>query len=279
MCMMIVKPAGVDIPDEYIENSFDNNPDGAGFAYVKDGVIWLGKGYRTHEGFLRAYRKHVTLAMPALLHFRLATHGSQVEENCHPFSVAEGVVMAHNGIIPGMELKDDESDTRAFIRTVVQPDLTTSPSLLHQPAWHAKLEKMIGGSKLAFLAQDGKFQIVGEKLGTWNNGAWYSNGGYRINYSSFAHIYSRGGGSTWRSGGFSSESRDGYDTLAREVEYGNEPSDIGMEHPVLLNMRHIVRCTYCDHRIKGDFVMDLETGHVACSECVNVKSTQIGALG
>lgn len=67
-----------------------------------------------------------------VLHFRLATHGSIKPQNCHPFVVSNRIrdlrtlryagtdeIIAHNGIIPGIEFKtekNDLSDTMLFTK-------------------------------------------------------------------------------------------------------------------------------------------------------------------
>ena len=52
MCIAIVKPQGTVISDEYLENCFDNNNDGAGIAYAKDGTIYIVKGIFDKKQFM-----------------------------------------------------------------------------------------------------------------------------------------------------------------------------------------------------------------------------------
>ena len=46
MCIIAAKPAGVAMPSpEQIEVMWHNNPDGGGIMYVKDGSVYIDKGY------------------------------------------------------------------------------------------------------------------------------------------------------------------------------------------------------------------------------------------
>src|SRR6266545_3554785 len=55
-CVAIYKPKGVQIAKKYLSNSFENNKDGAGFAYAKDGKITINKGYFSFEEFWKAFK-------------------------------------------------------------------------------------------------------------------------------------------------------------------------------------------------------------------------------
>ena len=57
MCIAIVKPQGTEISDEYLENCFDNNNDGAGLAYAKNGKLYIVKGIFNKKQFIQEVRK------------------------------------------------------------------------------------------------------------------------------------------------------------------------------------------------------------------------------
>lgn len=53
MCIAIVKPQGTEISDEYLKNCFENNPDGAGIAYARDGKLYIVKGIFNQNTFIK----------------------------------------------------------------------------------------------------------------------------------------------------------------------------------------------------------------------------------
>lgn len=275
MCMMIVKPAGKSVPEDHILNSWSHNEDGAGFACARNGKITLEKGFRSVGKFLEAYHQTVTDDVPAILHFRFATHGRVDTQNCHPFAVTNDVVMAHNGIIPNIKTEAGESDTAAFVRTVVRPDLQMSPSIIHQQAWHEKLCKMIGNSKLGFLTSDGRTLVDGENLGVWNDGIWYSNSGYSYDANDYAYAHNDGWWSHGKSGGgvktLRKESRrirvDDWERGTGEYQYAPPtPEELGMMDTKVLHPDWL-ECDICGQHIKDYFTMDRESGVMACDKC------------
>lgn len=115
MCIIIAKPAGVELPPEqHFENAFKNNPDGAGIAYNDGTRTYIRKGFMEFSQFQDALK---LIPNPRekdmVFHFRIATHGKVCPENCHPFPLTSslpqlqkteldynGWVVCHNGIIP-----------------------------------------------------------------------------------------------------------------------------------------------------------------------------------
>ena len=84
MCIAIVKPRGVSLAEDRLRLCFSNNPDGAGFAIAKNGLVAIHKGYTTFEAFWLAYRQHRVDDHSALVHFRITTRGSSDPGNHHP---------------------------------------------------------------------------------------------------------------------------------------------------------------------------------------------------
>lgn len=180
MCLAIYKPAGITIPEDHLERGFDSNPHGAGFAYVdpERGLV-IEKGFFKFKKFIAAWRKVDTLQ--AVVHFRFATHGKRNEANCHPFPVTPDLCMVHNGIIDiDCSKARKKSDTWHFVEQVVKPFVGHNPdSFFTCDATRLLVEEYVRGSKLVFLASDGRFSIFNEKLGDWDKGVWYSNTCYR----------------------------------------------------------------------------------------------------
>lgn len=131
MCIAVAKPADVQLPETSIlENCFMSNPDGGGFSFVKNNVVHIVKGLMTIEEYLYALKEANLKQRDAILyHFRIATTGSVVPENCHPFPLSNKVddlkatehkgecSLIHNGVLGyTTDKKDDLSDTQQFTR-------------------------------------------------------------------------------------------------------------------------------------------------------------------
>lgn len=115
MCVIVTAVPG-SMPDpEDILSMCEANPDGGGISW------WDGKRLRVFKntdglkvvGFIFSHWDRLKSA-PCLIHFRLATHGGVVPENCHPFRTERGYV-AHNGIAWDFEDGPYESDTKNMV--------------------------------------------------------------------------------------------------------------------------------------------------------------------
>lgn len=207
MCILIYCPSNNTPPRKALENSVANNPDGFGWAIITDsGVdgperygILMNKGMRSAEiidTFLEARALHPT--MPALFHARITTHGKTGVENCHPFMVDNGTVLAHNGMLPIKE-RDGKSDTNQFA-TEWLPELGVA-NMLDDGDNFRDLSKFAAGNKLVILSVDPSLRywsyIVNEHLGDWDDGVWYSNSSYmwsRTSTTSTMTMYGSGWG-------------------------------------------------------------------------------------
>ena len=179
MCLLILQKEEAKIKEKHLKNAYDNNSDGVGYSYIDDGNVTTKK-FRKYKKFLKNWNydvKQEGSLTPFLLHFRLATHG--VEEgtfNVHPFTVRQGLVFAHNGIINEVANDKKLSDTQVFNRDILKG---LKKSFLKDPILLKLVEGFIGSSKLVFLDRDKSYKIVNEDSGEWDNGVWYSNGSYK----------------------------------------------------------------------------------------------------
>lgn len=173
MCLLIYKPSNVSVPSANLLHAARVNPDGAGIAYYRKRKVHVVKSPRWSGNDVVRELERIADA-PAIIHFRMATHGSVSRDNAHPFSLPHGHAAAHNGVIPGMTCRPDESDTRAFLRDFVAPYLDKSGDV--SPSLLSRWGKEVGCSnKLAIMAPTGKVHLINESSGTWIDGAWYSN--------------------------------------------------------------------------------------------------------
>lgn len=191
MCIAIVKPQGTEISDEYLENCFDNNGDGAGIAYAKDGKIYIVKGIFDKKQFIQEVRKAEKIAQGSMLiHCRIGTSGLKDKKNCHPHIVNDNLVMIHNGILDIDVPKNSKvSDTVIFIEKYLKKlskDFVKSEPIMHL------IEKAIGDrNKFAFLNNKGEAFICNAKAGTVEGGIWYSNNTYSYNWDRYDDFFDR----------------------------------------------------------------------------------------
>jgi len=176
MCIAIVKPLGKTISKDTLKACAKNNPDGMGFAYIKDGTLYINKYLNDFDRFYKDYSELETTS-PMLIHFRIATHGEVNLDNCHPFILNDKMALVHNGVITGYGDKKTKSDTVDFIEKVIG---NIGWKNWKNPAFRELVGKAIGYSKLAILDENGNYYIINESKGNWNDGVWYSNESYKV---------------------------------------------------------------------------------------------------
>jgi len=186
MCIIIVKPAGEDIPaDHILQNCFKNNPDGAGLMFQeKKKKVLIEKGFMTVDSLLyhleKIDRKYTLSDRDVCIHFRQATHGVISPGNTHPFPVTNNVKelqkthittsagLAHNGILyrysppKGSHL----SDTMVFVRAISE-------------RYDEKKDLMMmngSGQRFCMMTRD-RTLICGEYL--YEDGMYFSNSSFR----------------------------------------------------------------------------------------------------
>lgn len=199
MCIAIAKFKGINRPTNQIfEICFENNPDGAGFSYEKNGTVYIEKGFMVLENFIKRIEeldKQINVKeTPFLYHFRIGTQGGNTPENTHPFAVDESdkmltknvrtdMSMIHNGIIQKTsgytysKKYKHLSDTQIYVKDFLSQfkkdfgiDFIKKNSILNV------IEDELGSGKFAFLDKKGNITL----LGNWveHEGVKYSNYGY-----------------------------------------------------------------------------------------------------
>jgi hypothetical protein len=180
MCIAITKPAGVKPDYKAYQNGYDRNPDGWGFAVPdrhKKSVI-IRKNTTSFKDFWKQFKPFRD--RPALVHFRIKTHGVVEKRNCHPFRVGSDLAMIHNGQldIECNEMKD-KSDTWHFVKQVLRPMYDDSPIFPWNAGCQFIAEQYIDYNKCAFLHADGDFAWWNKEAGhEVKDGHWYSNKTY-----------------------------------------------------------------------------------------------------
>jgi len=185
MCLIIFRQKDQNLTKEFFQNVATRNSDGWGIMWVS------GKGekrrVKTACGmeFNKFWANYTSLQannIPCLIHFRMNTHGETSLAMCHPFEVAEGVYMMHNGVVDVAAIDYDKtkSDTWAFSQLVVRPMLAnrTEPlnELIRSDWFKLAILKLIGtGNRMVFLDKDGPVAIDTKNWSKTTGGVVVSN--------------------------------------------------------------------------------------------------------
>jgi len=178
MCIIIVKQKDQELSEDKIQNSFENNSDGAGYMWNANGKVNIRKPFFEYKDFIESYKATLARNPEAtfVLHFRITTHGAEDKMNTHPHRVTKRLAFAHNGIISGVGNDDDLSDTVLFSQKYLsrfkERDLFMRKEVI------GLMEKFLSGSKIVLLNAEGKIKIYNESAGTWKDGLWFSNSSY-----------------------------------------------------------------------------------------------------
>ena len=84
MCLLIAQPRGVTFSKKDIKDYLSYNADGFGACVVTDGKLEVLRIMDDPAAVLTTYYAKLA-GRKAMLHFRMATHGTRGLENCHPF--------------------------------------------------------------------------------------------------------------------------------------------------------------------------------------------------
>lgn len=181
MCILLIKPKGIDLPnDEILHQCWVSNSNGGGFAFVDKQQVSIKK-YMDETAMmeeLNAMREQLKNTT-ALLHFRIATHGSAKIDNTHPFQINPVCAMGHNGVIQAtIPDKDDGdiSDTRKFAEQILK---TMPVGWEKNKGLTTMLLNFVRYNKVGFIFGDDTYIILNEKDGYWDEGIWYSNKSYK----------------------------------------------------------------------------------------------------
>jgi len=138
MCIILYKHADVDCKikekEQLLRNCWENNSDGAGFAWYDNKWWQYRKGYMNLDDLLQAlWEKQEQLDRTTwFIHFRIATAGLVDAGNTHPQPICDNLetmrtnlkgktqqLAFHNGVMGKSD--DDYSDTQHFIKEMIYP--------------------------------------------------------------------------------------------------------------------------------------------------------------
>ena len=119
MCVVIAKPSGSKLDLTTLHKCWNSNNQGAGVAWCDRGKIYIEKGFMEWDSFKGFWESRDWTKIPAIVHFRIATHGGINEENTHPFWVFPNqLAFAHNGMMDFTKEFTAISDTQVFNRYI-----------------------------------------------------------------------------------------------------------------------------------------------------------------
>lgn len=177
MCIAIVKPAGTVIDEAVLKTCFENNPDGAGFAYrTPDGLV-VEKGLFTWEAFIDAYRARNVADVDALIHFRITTKGDDAAENTHPFAIQAGALI-HNGTISHLGETRGKAGAKSDTRELAEKwDAVTLDDM---ERFFDVFEHYVDDTRVAVMGHDGRVIVFNRKQWIEKDGVLYSNRGFEM---------------------------------------------------------------------------------------------------
>lgn len=191
MCMIAYHPAGAGtLTSAVVDTAMNRHADGFGFMWRDtsgDKPVVRVQAFEPSKRaeFRAALAPVIASGAEYAVHFRMATSGPRNADMSHPFVYTdpngEQVAVMHNGVIGIQHDRAVESDTSAFVRLVLAElpaNWWDSPALVYL------VREAIGTrySKLTIMTAE-RTIIVGEELGDWDEGLWYSSEHRPTSYS------------------------------------------------------------------------------------------------
>lgn len=174
MCLIIHSPTGHSPSEDIIESALSINPDGVGFMYMDRGKPESFKILHARSDYIE--RVCETLKdTEYCVHFRMRTHGDVSADNLHPFDLANGGLLMHNGVMHNIDTKSDtkKSDTWHLVHGQINPAIRQNQP---EQDWWNHIADIAGyHNRLAYLSPTGQFHFLNYEDGVEYEGAWYSN--------------------------------------------------------------------------------------------------------
>jgi hypothetical protein len=172
MCLLVVRKNKSNwLPTEnQFNNAWSINSDGFGIAYTHKHQIHISKTLIKEKALELIHS--IPTGAPAILHWRMGTHGSVSLDNVHPFDLPlisnERIawVGAHNGVLSAQPVIKDLTDSEAYFRTIKKLSIKLIESDIAR----------LGYGKMAFLSSQGQILLANESQGKWRStDVWQSN--------------------------------------------------------------------------------------------------------
>ena len=205
MCIIVVKNAKLPFPNiKTLETCYINNPDGAGFMFIRGGRVNIHKGFMSFNEFLRGVADaKLDRNQTVVYHFRIATSGGETAKQCHPFPITKrnkdlmagyietDIGFAHNGIIDKVEPTKTLSDTMIFIKSVLAHEPIRAKLFRRKSKEFNLMNKLSGASRLLFLNKH-NYVYTGDWKTDSDTGLLFSNSTYEESW--LANYYGKRAG-------------------------------------------------------------------------------------
>jgi len=195
MCMICVKPKGIEFPpEEHLLNSENRNKDGIGIAYTKyiknkkGTTVVIKKDFKDAKDCYAWMKKNLKVEQSIIIHQRLGTSGLSDEGTRHPFPVTTEceimreanqkcpIAFAHNGIFSGHGSDKKYSDSMLVLSKFFG---TLGNLIFNNESVRELVLEFVGNfNKIVFLKASGKVAIFGSGWIEHPNGCLYSNENY-----------------------------------------------------------------------------------------------------
>lgn len=192
MCVIVYSPKHTDIPtDKQLEDMWNANPDGAGYAYISRGRVHYKKGFMTLAELKAdlAPQRDAMKNREFALHFRIGTAGKNDAHTTHPFPIStnfgelrktEGTVesvLFHNGILDKGGISNPlASDTQDFV--IAFAPLLAKPS--QSKTRDHFMNTVVEGNRLLLFYGTGRVKRYGE---------WQKDGDLLVSNTIYQHRY------------------------------------------------------------------------------------------
>lgn len=180
MCLLVVKPANIELPsnlEEICEQAYEHNQDGVGFCTPT--IYWRDIKVAP-KSFAKTLRSKISYRDAAIIHWRFGTSGGTRRGNCHPFHLPDGTMFAHNGVIDHVyHPTETESDTLILAKNSSCYDelVMRCGYLVDQTNKFAIMRK-----------GENKVEILGESFGNWMYDMWFSNTYWQNKPKQYYHL-------------------------------------------------------------------------------------------
>lgn len=176
MCLIIKKPAGRRIAEDFLENAWLHNQDGWGCFHLceRGRVVW-SRGLKLEE--LLTHNARLPLDAEVYLHLRRATYGHVNHDMAHPYEVRPGLMLMHNGSIAHLAPQDaalsDTSELARMLRDMLDglSDAQAS-ALIRSRGFQALTAPLIEGSMVILMDAAGPVRL-GRAWHTVHRAQWH----------------------------------------------------------------------------------------------------------
>lgn len=157
-----------------IDDVYQSNADGFGFMYhTKTGVKVVKRLPRNADDVRKMFAALPNDDRMVAGHARMRTHGDINKEQVHPYPIAPGAWLMHNGILStGNKADTSKSDTWHFAKEYLS---TLSADTLHNPQFLTMLGGFIDNNRFVIMTDDGRMSWVNAHQGVQHDGIQFSN--------------------------------------------------------------------------------------------------------